>query len=111
MERIFHGASREDAKHAKFGEIGKYFSLRCWRLGAKNFVEVVLLNILSVRIYQTSGPLAKRTARKRGGLFGRRNAIVMQPRQAMILAINNAILVMLFAFAAWLCQRSRKMGI
>ncbi|MEE8076686.1 MAG: hypothetical protein V3T60_13810, partial [Candidatus Binatia bacterium] len=78
---------------------------------AKNFVEVVLLNILSVRIYQTSGPLAKRTARKRGGLFGRRNAIVMQPRQAMILAINNAILVMLFAFAAWLCQRSRKMRI
>jgi hypothetical protein len=24
--------------------------LRSWRLGAKNFVEVVLLNILSVRI-------------------------------------------------------------
>jgi len=51
--RIFHGA-----KDAKFGEIGKYFSLRSWRpfgfaqdrLGAKNFVEVVLLNILSVRI-------------------------------------------------------------
>jgi len=37
------------AKDAKFGEIGKYFSLRAWRLGAKDFVEVVLLNILSVR--------------------------------------------------------------
>ncbi|MEE8077095.1 MAG: hypothetical protein V3T60_15920, partial [Candidatus Binatia bacterium] len=48
--RIFHGASREGAKDAKFEEIGKYFSLRSWRLGAKNFVEVVLLNILSVRI-------------------------------------------------------------
>jgi hypothetical protein len=46
--RIFHGASRKDTKHAKFGEIGKYFSLRSWRLGAKNFLEVVLLNILSV---------------------------------------------------------------
>jgi hypothetical protein len=50
--------SRKGAKGAKFGEIGKYFSLRSWRpfgfaqdrLGAKNFVEVVLLNILSVRI-------------------------------------------------------------
>ncbi len=28
----------------------KIFSLRSWRLGAKNFVEVALLNILSVRI-------------------------------------------------------------
>jgi hypothetical protein len=44
---LFHGASRKGAKDAKFGEIGKYFSLRSWRLGAKNFVEVVLLNILS----------------------------------------------------------------
>ena len=26
--------------------------MRSWRLGAKNFVEVVLLNILSVRIYK-----------------------------------------------------------
>jgi hypothetical protein len=43
-------SSRKDAKHAKFGEIGRYFSLRSWRLGAKNFVEVVLSNILSVRI-------------------------------------------------------------
>jgi len=42
--------SRKGAKDAKFGELGKYFSLRSWRLGAKNFVEVVLLNILSVRI-------------------------------------------------------------
>jgi hypothetical protein len=58
VERIFHGASRKGAKDAKFGEIGKYFSLRSWRpfgfaqdrLGAKNLVEVVLLNILSVRI-------------------------------------------------------------
>jgi len=58
VESVFHGASREDAKHAKFGEIGKYFSLRSWRpfgfaqdrLGAKNFVEVLLLNILSVKI-------------------------------------------------------------
>ncbi len=51
---LLHGASRKGAKDAKFGEIGKYFSLRSlrsWRLGAKNFVEVVLLNILSVRIY------------------------------------------------------------
>jgi hypothetical protein len=46
-ESVFHGASRKGAKDAKFGEIGKYFSLRSWRLGAKNFVEVVLLNILS----------------------------------------------------------------
>jgi len=30
-------------------KIGKYFSLRAWRLGAINFVEVVLLNILLVR--------------------------------------------------------------
>ncbi|MFQ5918290.1 MAG: hypothetical protein ACE5I0_10820, partial [Candidatus Binatia bacterium] len=28
---------RKGAKHAKFGEIGRYFSLRPWRLGAKNF--------------------------------------------------------------------------
>ncbi len=41
--------SRKGAKDAKFGEIGKYFSLRSWRLGEKIFVEVVLLNILSVR--------------------------------------------------------------
>jgi len=39
--------SREGAKLAKFGAIGRYFSLR---LDAKNFIEVVLLNILSVRI-------------------------------------------------------------
>jgi len=42
---LLHGA-----KDAKFGEIRKYFSLRPWRLGAKNFVEVVLLNILSVKM-------------------------------------------------------------
>jgi len=55
---LLHGASREDAEDAKFGEMGKYFSLLSWRpfgfaqdrLGAKNFVEVVLLNILPVRI-------------------------------------------------------------
>ena len=41
--------SRRGAKDAKSGEIGKYFSLRSWRLGTKNFVEVVLLDILSVR--------------------------------------------------------------
>ncbi len=29
--------SREDAKDAKFGGIGRYFSLRSWRLGAINF--------------------------------------------------------------------------
>ncbi len=39
--RIFHGA-----KDAKFGEIGKYSSLRSWRLGVKNFVEVVLFKNL-----------------------------------------------------------------
>jgi hypothetical protein len=50
VERIFHGASREDAMRAKFGEIGNYFPLRSWRLGVENFIEVVLLNILSVRI-------------------------------------------------------------
>ena len=43
-------ASRKGAKDAKFGEIGKYCSLRAWRLGAKSFVEVVLLNILLVSI-------------------------------------------------------------
>jgi len=60
------GEHSRTTKDAKFGEIGKYFSLRSWcpfggdypdkgsaqgRLGAKNFVDVVLLNILSVRIY------------------------------------------------------------
>ncbi len=39
---LLHGA-----KDAMFGEVGNYFSLRAWRLGAKNFVEVVQLNILS----------------------------------------------------------------
>ncbi len=42
VESVFHGA-----KDAKFGEIGKYFSLRSWRpfgfaqdrLGEKIFVE------------------------------------------------------------------------
>jgi len=33
-QSVFHGA-----KDAKFGEIGKYFSLRSWRLGEKIFVE------------------------------------------------------------------------
>jgi hypothetical protein len=42
--------SRKGAKNAKFGETGKYFTLQAWRLGAKNFLEVVLLNIQSVRI-------------------------------------------------------------
>ncbi len=37
-------------KDAKFGEIRKIFFFAAWRLGAINFVEVVLLNILSVRI-------------------------------------------------------------
>ena len=32
----------------------------------------------------------------------------MQPRQDMILAINNAILVVLFVFAAWLYQGSKR---
>ncbi len=57
---LLHGAS---CKGAKFGEIGNYFSLRSWRpfgfaqdrLGAKNFVEVVLLNILSLKIYNDHG--------------------------------------------------------
>ncbi len=31
-------------------KIAKFFSLRAWHLGAKNFLKVVLLNILSVRI-------------------------------------------------------------
>jgi len=42
--------SRKGAKDAKFGENRKIFSLRAWRLGAKNLVKVVLSNILSVRI-------------------------------------------------------------
>jgi len=37
--------SRKDAKDAKFGEIGRYFSLRLGVLGAMNVVEVVLSNI------------------------------------------------------------------
>ncbi len=40
------------AKDAKFGEIGKYFSLRSWRLGAIHIVKVVLLRTeltLSIR--------------------------------------------------------------
>jgi len=47
---LLHGA--KDAKKkfeiriSKFG----FHSLRSWRLGAKNLVEVVLVNILSVRI-------------------------------------------------------------
>jgi hypothetical protein len=42
--------SRKGAKDAKFGENSKFFSLRALRLGAKNFVDFVLLNILSARI-------------------------------------------------------------
>jgi hypothetical protein len=38
---------RGQAKRAKFGAIGRYFSLR---LGAKKLFEVVLLIILPVRI-------------------------------------------------------------
>jgi hypothetical protein len=37
--------SRKDAKHAKFGEIRGYFSLRPWRLGGINFLEMVLFSI------------------------------------------------------------------
>ncbi len=37
-------------------KIVKFFSLQAWLLGAKNFVEVVLLNILSVR---TQNPQSK----------------------------------------------------
>jgi hypothetical protein len=42
--------SRQGAKLAKFGEIGMYFSLRSWRLGATNFIDGVLPNILLPRI-------------------------------------------------------------
>lgn len=34
--------SRKGAKHAKFGKIERMFSLRSWRLGVINFLEVVL---------------------------------------------------------------------
>jgi len=37
--------SREDAKHAKFGENRKIFFFAPWRLGAIHIVEVVLLKI------------------------------------------------------------------
>jgi hypothetical protein len=42
--------SHKGAKHAKFEEIEGNVSLRSWRLGARNFLEVVLLNISRVRI-------------------------------------------------------------
>ncbi len=53
MERIFHGASREDAKHAKFGENRKMFffaprpsfGFAQDRLGAIHIVEVFLSKI------------------------------------------------------------------
>jgi hypothetical protein len=41
-------ASRKGAKRAKFGEI--FLPLRPWRLGAIDFLEVVLLNISKARI-------------------------------------------------------------
>jgi len=41
-------ASRKGAKHAKFGKL--FLSLRSWRLGGINSVEVALFNILKVRI-------------------------------------------------------------
>jgi len=34
--------SRKDAKHAKFGGLEKYLTLGSWRLGAIEFLEVVL---------------------------------------------------------------------
>jgi hypothetical protein len=34
--------SRKDAKHAKFGEIRRFFFFVLWRLGAINHLEVVL---------------------------------------------------------------------
>jgi len=46
--------SRKGAKAAKVRSIDKNLSLRAWRLGAKNFLEVILLNILSVRIRKTN---------------------------------------------------------
>ncbi len=33
---------------AKFGEMTKNFSLRSWRLCGRNFLKVILFNILSV---------------------------------------------------------------
>ncbi len=44
-----NGDSRKGAKDAKFGEDSIVFSLRAWRLGAKIFVEVILLKIQLVR--------------------------------------------------------------
>ncbi len=55
--------SREDAKQAKFGEDKKIFFVPPWCLGAKIFVELVLLNIVSVRIlicfWAVSGSFAR----------------------------------------------------
>jgi hypothetical protein len=42
--------SRKDAKAPRFGEISRCLTLRAWRLGAINFLKVVLLNILEVKI-------------------------------------------------------------
>jgi hypothetical protein len=41
-------ASRQDARRAKSGE--RFLSLRSWRLGAINFLEVVLFDISKVSI-------------------------------------------------------------
>ncbi len=48
--RIGKDNSRKDAKQAKFGGIRKTFFFAPWRLDAKIFIEVILLNILSLRI-------------------------------------------------------------
>lgn len=40
--------SRKGAKSAKFGEKELLFFFRSWRLGARNFLEVVLFKIQKV---------------------------------------------------------------
>ena len=42
--------SRKDAKDAKFGEDWDNFSLPAWRLGAKIFAKVFILETLAVTI-------------------------------------------------------------
>ena len=71
---------RKGAKDAKCGEIGKYNSLRSWRLGAKSFLEVVLLNILSAKIYRRIFSCLSRTYTMGIRVQGRRSMIHPVPQ-------------------------------
>jgi len=48
--KLFHRASAKAQRTPSSEKVAKLFSLRAWRLGVKNFLKVVLFNILSVRI-------------------------------------------------------------